>query len=610
MKVKVFKVPQDRPDDISYLDALVRNNQLDPSKIVAILGKTEGNGCVNDFTRGFATQTLKYYLQTKTARNTQEQIVYVMSGGTEGVLSPHLTVFTWQEDDPNEPLATQAMTLGLFAGAAQAKQFRLPEATIADIHAAMKSGNLTCRTLVQQYLNRIEAYDKKGPALNSIIMMNPKALAMADELDAKFAKSGFIGPLHCIPVILKDNFDTSDMPTTGGSLTLKDSIPPNDAFITRKLKAAGAIVLAKANLHEFAVWGETVSSLGGQTRNPYDLTRTPGGSSGGTGSAIAANFGAVGMGTDTVNSIRSPASACSLVGFRPTMGLVSRDGVIPYSLTQDMAGPITRTVADAAVVLEAIAGYDSADPVTAWSVGLPQSYTAFLKPNGLKGARIGVLQNFFGSGPEHTEVNAVVNAAIEEMKKQGASVVPVNIPDLDANKLVSDASVHLYELKAHLQSYLASLGPNTPVKTLEDIIASGKYSPSIEDSLKKAQSLSINDPEYKERLLKGLAVQQSIMKVMADNNLDALVYPHQKRLVVPIGESQVERNGVLGSVTGFPAITVPAGFSPRKESAPIGVPIGIEFMGRPWSEPTLLKLAYSFEQATKYRRPPVTLPNP
>lgn len=506
-------------------------------------------------------------------------------------------------------LLTQVMLLGLLAITTQASPFRLEEATIAEIHAAMKSGNLTCRQLTASYLKRIEAYDKKGPALNSIIMVNPEALTVAAAMDAKMKQSGFIGSLHCVPVVLKDNFDTKDMPTTGGSLTLKGSIPPDDAFITQKLKAAGAIIIAKANLHEFAVWGETVSSLGGQTRNPYDLSRTPGGSSGGTGTAIAANFGAVGMGTDTVNSIRSPASASSLVGLRPTRGLVSRDGIIAYSLTQDMAGPITRTVADAARVLEAIASYDFADPVTAWSDGyIPKSYTSFLQPNGLKGAKIGVLQNFFGSKLEHTAVNNVTNAAIAEMKQQEAVIVPITIPDLDTDKLVSDVSVHLYELKPHLQAYLASLGSNAPVKTLAEIIASGKTHPSLLESLQKSQSLSTDELEYKERLLKRLELQQTIMKVMADQKLDALVYPHQKRLVVPIGETQVERNGVLGAITGFPAITIPAGFSPRSESAPIGVPVGIEFLGRPWSEPTLLKLAYSFEQATKYRRPPVSTP--
>ena len=502
---------------------------------------------------------------------------------------------------------TTAMTLG-FAVATHAKPLRLEEANIADIQAAMESG-LTCRQLTSVYLKRIEAYDKKGPAINSIILVNPKALDLAEELDVKFKKTGLTGSLHCIPIILKDNFDTKDMPTTGGSMTLQGLIAPNDAFITQKLEAAGAIILAKANLHEFAVWGETVSSLGGQTRNPYDLSRTPGGSSGGTGAAIAANFGAVGMGSDTINSIRSPASAASLVGLRPTMGLVSRDGVIPYSLTQDMAGPITRTVADAARVLNVIAGYDPADPITAWSVGyVPKSYTSSLKPNSLKGARIGVLKNFFGNGPEHTAVNTVVNVAIEEMKKQGAVIVPVTISDLDSSKLVSNVSVHLYELKRELKAYLASRGPSMPVNTLEEIIASGKTHPSLEKPLKQAQALSVEDPEYKARLLARLELQQTIVKTMADQKLDALVYPHQQRLVVPIGETQVERNGVLGSITGFPAITIPAGFSPRSESAPIGVPVGIEFLGRPWSEPTLLKLAYSLEQATKYRRPPVSTP--
>ncbi len=269
-------------------------------------------------------------------------------------------------------LTTQVLVVGASHYVAQAKSFHLEETTVSNIHAAMKSGNLTCRQLVQLYLKRIEAYDKQGPAINSIILTNPKALATATELDSSFAKSGLTGPLHCIPVVLKDNYNTADMPTTGGSLTLKDFVPQKDAFITQKLREAGAIILAKANLHEFAVWGETVSSLGGQTLNPYDLKRTPGGSSGGTGAAIAANFGVIGLGTDTVNSIRSPASACNLVGFRPTRGLVSRSGIIPYSLTQDMAGPITRTVTDAVVTLDAIAGYDSADASTAWSMGNKQ----------------------------------------------------------------------------------------------------------------------------------------------------------------------------------------------------------------------------------------------
>lgn len=488
-----------------------------------------------------------------------------------------------------------------------AKPFQLEEATIADIHAAIKAKQLTCHELVQQYLNRIKAYDKQGPSINAILQVNPD-VALADQLDAQFAKTGISGPLHCIPVILKDNVNTLDMPTTGGSLSLKGYIPQRNAFITQKLRSAGAIILAKANLHEFAVWGETVSSLGGQTLNPYDLKRTPGGSSGGTAAGIASNFGTIGIGTDTLNSVRSPASANSLVGLRPTRGLISRSGIIPYSLTQDTAGPITRTVTDAAKTLEVIAGYDQTDASTAWNVGnVQRNYTQFLKADRLQGARIGVLSSFFGSQPEHAEVNAVVDQAIAQMRTVGAVIVPITVPDLDSTKLVADVSVHLYELKADLGRYLHQIPP-PPVKSLEDIIASGKYHSSLDANLKKALSLSIAAPEYKERLLKRMQLQQTIMQVMAENQLDALVYPHQKRLVVPIGETQVERNGVLAAIIGFPAITVPAGFSPLKDTAPGGVPVGIEFMGRPWSEPTLLGLAYSFEQATHYRRIPKSTP--
>lgn len=485
--------------------------------------------------------------------------------------------------------------------------FCLEEATIAAIHSAMADGTLTCRQLVEMYLRRIEAYDQQGPCLNAIILLNPKALEIADQLDAKFKEGGLTGPLHGIPVLLKDNIDTGDMPTTAGSLSLQDFIPADDAFITSKLKAAGAIILAKVNLHEFAVWGETASSIAGQTLNPYDLTRTPGGSSGGTGAGIAANFGTVGIGTDTINSIRSPASACSLVGFRPTLGLVSRDGIVPYSLTQDTAGPITRTVEDAARVLNAIAGYDPADAATAWSVGhIPADYTTCLDAAGLRGARLGVLTSFFGSGPEHKEVNEAINHSLNVIQEQGALIVAID-DQIDTNKLVADVSVHLYDLQDHLNSYLESLGPTAPVSSLDDIIASGKYHPGIEANIKTARNLSTSDLEYKERLIKRLKLQEQVMKIMADNNLDALVYPHQKRLVVPIGETQIERNGVLGSVTGFPTITLPTGFSVPTASAPIGVPIGIEFLARPWNEPLLFRLAYAFEKVTGSRLPPVFL---
>jgi Asp-tRNA(Asn)/Glu-tRNA(Gln) amidotransferase A subunit family amidase len=372
------------------------------------------------------------------------------------------------------------------------------------------------------------------------------------------------------------------------------------------LRSAGAIILAKVNLHEFAIWGETISSIQGQTLNPDDLTRTPGGSSGGTGAGVAANFAIAGIGTDTVNSIRSPASANSIVGIRPTLGLVSRAGIIPYSFTQDAAGPLARTVTDAAKMLNVLVGYDPNDPATAWSVGnTEKDYTKFLKANGVQGKRIGVLRSFFGTVPINDEVNTVANQAIEDLKKSGATIVELNTPDLDSGKITSDISVHLYEFKPAINAYLAA--GNAPIKSLDEIISSGKFSPNIKDSITKAQSLELDD-SYRLRLQKRSELQQRVMKIMADERLDAIMFPHQQRLVVPIGEKQVDRNGALGSVTGFPSIVVPGGFSPPTPTATLGVPVGIEFLGRPWSEKLLLEIAYAYEQATNHRRPPPTIP--
>ena len=508
------------------------------------------------------------------------------------------------------PLAGLALLAFSHTGsAAEPTDFNLLEATIADVHAAMKQGKLTARRLVEMYLARIDAYDKKGPAVNAVILVNPSALEIADDLDAKFKASGPIGPLHGIPVLLKDNVNTAGMPTTGGSLSLQGYVPPEDATIVKKLKDAGAIIIAKTNLHEFAVWGETVSSLGGQTLNPYDLTRTPGGSSGGTGAGLAANFGLLGIGTDTINSIRSPASANSLVGIRPTVGAISRSGIIPYSFVQDTAGPLARTMMDAVKMLNALAAYDPRDPATAWSIGqLESDYTRFLDADGLKGARIGIVETLFGAQPVHQEVNTVVREAITRMEKAGADMVPIRDPMLDTNKLFAEVSVHLYDLKSDLNSYLSDPKANTPVKSLEEIIASGKFHPNIGDEIRRSQGLSQESPEYKDRLVKRMKLRERVMQIMAENRLDALVYPHQQRLVVPVGARQADRNGVLGSVTGFPAITVPGGFSPPTDTAPIGVPVGVEFLGRPWDEPTLIRIAYGFEQATKFRRPPQSTP--
>jgi amidase len=485
--------------------------------------------------------------------------------------------------------------------------FHLEEAAISDVHAAYRSGAITATRLVQAYLRRIQAYDQAGPRLNVVICLNPKAVEEASVLDERLRTTGsFVGPLHGIPVLLKDNVNTKDLPTTSGSLSLAEYTPATDATITQKLRNAGAIILAKINLHEFAIRGETLSSIRGQTLNPYDLSRTPGGSSGGTGAGVAANFAIAGIGTDTVNSIRSPASANAVVGIRPTLGLVSRTGVLPCSFTQDAAGPIARTVADAATMLNVLLGYDRSDPSTAWSVGNDEKdYTKFLKPDGVKGKRIGVLRSFFGNETLHEQVNTVANEAVEDLRRLGATVIELNTFDLDCDKIASDISVHFYEFKPAINAYLAA--GNAPFKSLEEIICSGKFNPNVEDSLKKAQNLEMDD-DYRLRLHKRSELQQRAMKIMADDRLDALVFPHQRRLVVPVGTTQVERNGALGSVTGFPSIVVPGGFSSPTQTATIGVPVGVEFLGRPWSEKVLIEIGYGYEQATSHRRPPPTAP--
>jgi len=491
-----------------------------------------------------------------------------------------------------------------------AAPFRPEEATIAGIHASLATGSVTCVQIVQAYLRRIDAYDKRGPALNALITLNPRALDTAAELDRVYrTNQPGARPLHCIPIVLKDNFDTADMPTTGGSVALAASRPLRDAHVVRKLRDAGAIVLGKANLTELARGGTTVSSLGGQTRNPYDLTRTPGGSSGGTGAALAASFAVAGTGTDTGQSVRSPASALALVGLRPTRGLVSRAGIIPFSTTQDEAGPIARTVADAARMLDVMAGYDPDDPITALGTHtIPATYTAFLNPDGLRGARIGVLSEFFGRDAVHGEVNAVMDRVLGTMAAAGAAIVRITIPRLDS--LTRDIQVPEYETKIAFNRYLAALGPAAPVKTLEEFIARGQFHASLKAGLEADQRVTdgLNHPEYKNRLLRRLELSQAVMNAMAANRLDAILYPHQRRLVAPIGEEQLDRNGVLSNSTGLPAIAFPGGFSPPTPSAPLGVPVGVELLGPEWSEGTLFRLAYAFERAGNARRPPASVP--
>jgi amidase len=496
---------------------------------------------------------------------------------------------------------------------ATAAAFQVEETTISNVRKALQANQVTCRQVVQAYLDRISAYDHQGPTLAAILTLNSKALAEAERLDAVYARSGPVGPLHCIPLVLKDNYNTADLPTTGGSASLAGAQPQSDAFVVAKLRNAGAIILGKSNMHEFAQGGLTISSLGGQTLNPYDLTRTPGGSSGGTAAAVAANFCVAGTGSDTVNSIRSPASANALVGIRPTKGLLSRAGIMPVSETQDAIGPIARTVTDAARLLQVMAGYDPNDSSTAWNVGnTPTDYASFLKQNGLRDARIGVLKIMLGIGPEHQEVNAVMARAIEAMKKGGAVIVEIDAPRLDAAQLIADNDVQKYEFKTLIDAYLATI-PQAPVKSLAEIIASEKFhKPSLEKFLLSAQAYQngMEEPDYKERLLRNQRTRQTLISLMAEHRLDALVYPLQKRLVVPVTEtSQTDRNGILAAVTGFPAITVPAGFSRPSSTAPLGVPVGMDILGRPWSEGRLIQIAYGFEQATHYRKSPESAPS-
>src|ERR1700731_2084219 len=492
------------------------------------------------------------------------------------------------------------------------RSFHVMETSIADIHQAIQRGTLTCHSLVQQYLDRIHAYDQQGPAINSMLYINPASLEQADAFDQDFQRTHKLKALGCIPIVLKDNFDTADMPTTAGALTLKGAQPEKDAFAVKRLREAGALILGKTNLQEFASGGISVSSLGGQVKNPYDLTRTPGGSSGGTGAAVAANFAAAGTGSDTGGSVRSPSSANSLVGLRPTRGLISRDGIVPVSFTQDTIGPMTRNVADTARLLEEMVGYDLNDPVTALNVGnIPKTYTAFLQ-NGLKGARLGVLTNLFGSGPEYEQVNEVMAKAIDALKEQGAVIVRLEDAALETGMLTAKFRLNEPEFKAALNRYLQQQGSRAPVHSLAEIIASGQYyKPTLEKffSITEAYEDGPNSADYKDRRMKMDQIRIEVADLMARNQLDALVYPHQKCLVLPIGATfQKDRNGIVAALAGFPAIEVPGGFSTPTTDAPIGVPVGMELLGRAWAEPELIKLAYGFEQATHLRKPPVSTP--
>ena len=487
--------------------------------------------------------------------------------------------------------------------------FEFQEATIASIHSALASGELTCTQLTRMYLDRIEAYNLRGPTLRAILTVNPKAMETAAEMDRQYrANPSSVGALHCIPTILKDNFNTADMPTSSGNVSMKDSIPPADAFSVARMRKAGALIIAKANLQEFARGGMSISSLGGQVLNPYDLTRTPGGSSGGTGVAIAANFAVLGTGSDTGQSIRSPASANNLVGIRPTRGLVSRAGVAPNSLTQDEIGPITRTVTDAALLLDVMAGYDPADPITAFSTGhIPKTYTQLLSRNALKGARIGVMTNLMGSAERHQEVNKVMEGVIANMQSMGALIVRFSLPEYD--KLASSVSTSQFEARTVMESYFATLGPNAPIRNFSQLVAA--KTSAVQKTLETELAVvdGMNTQAYKDRTLNRDKLRLLVANKVAELNIDAILYPLQKILVAAVKDAdQLERNGTLSNGTGFPAVTFPGGFSTPTASAPIGVPIGAELLALDYTEPRLLAYAYAYEQAFNTRKLPRSTP--
>ncbi len=513
-------------------------------------------------------------------------------------------------------------------------EFRVEEASISATLEAIRTRRVTCRQLVERYLTRIQAYDQRLQTvdslpgervrLNSIVLVNPDALADADRLDAEFARTGKLRPLHGIPVIVKDNYDTAGLQTTGGSLAMKGNVPATDAFLVKRLRDAGAIVLAKSNMAEWAFSPYlTESSIAGITRNPYALDRVPAGSSGGTGAAVAASLGLVGLGTDTGNSIRGPSSHNGLVGIRPTIGLTSRDGIIPLNFNNDVGGPMARSVADAAAVLSAIAGYDPADPITKRSEGHTEAdYTRFLDSNGLQGARIGVFRRYVDREGTDPQIKALTDAAVADLRAQGATVVdPFDLPDYDA----LTKGLGCGDFQADLNAYLASHGQAAPYSTLAAIVASGLYLPYIEAQMKSAVAPRDTKPAEAAEGKPAASARPSrrgacadvyhdppkivfrdaLLAAMDKNRLDAIVYPTWSNSPRKVGELKSpagDNSQVLSPQTGFPAITVPMGFTSQEADALL--PAGLTFLGRTFSEATLIRLAYAYEQATQHRRPP------
>ena len=506
-------------------------------------------------------------------------------------------------------------------GALSAAQFDLTTATVAEIQAAYSAGGLTAETFTALCLKRIETYE---PTLNAVLALNPRALDEARALDAERKAKGPRGPLHGIPVVLKDNIDTADLPTTGGFFGLKGSLPPQDATLVARLRAAGAIILAKNNMSEFASGG-AMSSLGGAMRNPHGLDRAPGGSSGGTGVAVAARYAPIGFGTDTGGSIRSPSTSNGIVGLKPTLGLLSRAGIIPLSLSLDTGGPMARSVYDLAVALDATVGAeDPRDPATGAGRGRPAAgYTHGLDVNALRGARIGVAREFLG---QDADVDAVFESALAALRAQGATLVDVRYPAaLLKSRTDLYNAVRKPEFKPQLELYLGTLKPGYP-RTLAEVLAlSEKVTSPRADGVQpnlgrltlyrqEVTEVPLTDPRYRAAVEFGLPfARASLAAVLAASQLDAIVYPTNPRSTARVGEEPPSPSGVgagtptnspytFANLAGFPELTIPAGFNGNR------MPVGISFFGRAWSEPRLLALGYAFEQATRALRPPIHAP--
>jgi amidase len=493
----------------------------------------------------------------------------------------------------------------------------MEELTILELQALQQRGSLSARQIAQSYLERIDQLDKNGPALNSIIELNPDALAIADALDAERRSGQVRGPLHGIPILIKDNIDTADlMTTTAGSLALQGSITGRDAFLVERLRAGGAVLLGKTNLSEWANFRSSHSvsgwsSRGGQTRNPYALDRNPCGSSSGSAVAVAANLCAAAVGTETDGSITCPSHANGIVGIKPTLGLVSRTGIIPIAHLQDTAGPMARTVADAAILLGALTGVDPRDPDTVASQDKAHTdYTSFLDVNGLKGARIGVARSYFGFD---ARVDQIMERSLEAMKAQGAEIIdPVAV--IAESKLgPSEIAVLLYEFKADLNAYLEALGPGAPVKSLAEVIRFNEENKERvmpffgQERMLKAQAKGpLTDPRYLAARQKGRRLaRESIDTAIQRHALDAIVAPTggPAWLIDLVTGDHFSGGSFSGpaAVAGYPHVTVPAGYI-------FGLPVGISFFAGAWQEPALIRLAYAFEQATHVRRPPQFLP--